>query len=445
MNIARTFSKYCDSITLKSTETFDTSIASITKKLNQHYYESDSDSEHQYIVGSIGRETAVEDVSDVDIIFDLSRSVYNRFDAHEGNGQSHLLQEVKEVLLERYPRTKLKGDGQIVSIQFTDYTIELVPGFKRDDDNFDYADSNNGGSWRITKPFPEQRACKNEDFRTAGTYGNLCRILRCWKNNIGITFGGLLIDTLVDDFCNKEKIGYIPYEEYITLLKSLFSYLKKLNPDQQYWYAIGSGQQVNNTGNGIFVKKSDEAYKQLDNAVDGEEMEQVLIDLLGRDFENCIIDGAVENKLAMWQRQYAYIPNEEFIRSKFPVDIQNFVAIECTVEQNGFRPYSLKSWLQRHRWLAINKSLEFSITSTDVIPPYDVYWKVKNCGEEAYKKRMVRGSIFSGKDTLREKTNFNGEHYVECYLVKDGICVARNKLLVPINTAVSDEEYRRTY
>ena len=231
----------------------------------------------------------------------------------------------------------------------------------------------------------------------------------------------------------------------ITLLKSLFSYLKKLNPDQQYWYAIGSGQQVNNTGNGIFVKKSDEAYKQLDNAVDGEEMEQVLIDLLGRDFENCIIDGAVENKLAMWQRQYAYIPNEEFIRSKFPVDIQNFVAIECTVEQNGFRPYSLKSWLQRHRWLAINKSLEFSITSTDVIPPYDVYWKVKNCGEEAYKKRMVRGSIFSGKDTLREKTNFNGEHYVECYLVKDGICVARNKLLVPINTAVSDEEYRRTY
>lgn len=66
-------------------------------------------------------------------------------------------------------------------------------------------------------------------------------------------------------------------------------------------------------------------------------------------------------------------------------------------------------------------------------------------GEEAYKKRMVRGSIFSGKDTLREKTNFNGEHYVECYLVKDGICVARNKLLVPINTAVSDEEYRRTY
>ena len=146
MNIARTFSKYCDSITLKSTETFDTSIASITKKLNQHYYESDSDSEHQYIVGSIGRETAVEDVSDVDIIFDLPRSVYNRFDAHEGNGQSHLLQEVKEVLLERYPRTKLKGDGQIVSIQFTDYTIELVPGFKRDDDNFDYADSNNGGS-----------------------------------------------------------------------------------------------------------------------------------------------------------------------------------------------------------------------------------------------------------------------------------------------------------
>ena len=46
---------------------------------------------------------------------------------------------------------------------------------------------------------------------------------------------------------------------------------------------------------------------------------------------------------------------------------------------------------------------------------------------------------------MNDWMDFNGEHYVECYLVKDGICVARNKLLVPINTAVSDEEYRRTY
>ena len=34
---------------------------------------------------------------------------------------------------------------------------------------------------------------------------------------------------------------------------------------------------------------------------------------------------------------------------------------------------------------------------------------------------------------LSESTNFYGPHYVECYIIKDGICVARDKIAVNID------------
>ena len=33
---------------------------------------------------------------------------------------------------------------------------------------------------------------------------------------------------------------------------------------------------------------------------------------------------------------------------------------------------------------------------------------------------------------LIENTNFAGEHWVECYIIKNGICVARDNVSVPI-------------
>jgi hypothetical protein len=47
---------------------------------------------------------------------------------------------------------------------------------------------------------------------------------------------------------------------------------------------------------------------------------------------------------------------------------------------------------------------------------------------------MIRGSIVqdAGKEQRNERTDFKGEHFVEAYIVKDGICVARDKIDVPI-------------
>lgn len=72
------------------------------------------------------------------------------------------------------------------------------------------------------------------------------------------------------------------------------------------------------------------------------------------------------------------------------------------------------------------RDLMFRLSDTDVPKPYDVYWKVRNRGLEAQLKGQLRGEISrdEGQQAKRESTKYTGDHYVECYIVKDGICVA---------------------
>ena len=69
----------------------------ITKAINSEFWEIDSETAHSRYVGSYGRGTAI-DTSDIDILVELPRSEYERFDSLKGNGQSRLLQAVKSAI-----------------------------------------------------------------------------------------------------------------------------------------------------------------------------------------------------------------------------------------------------------------------------------------------------------------------------------------------------------
>ena len=70
---------------------------------------------------------------------------------------------------------------------------------------------------------------------------------------------------------------------------------------------------------------------------------------------------------------------------------------------------------------------------TNCPQPYSIYWKVRNVGAEAAKRNMIRGEIKLTDNThQKENTDFYGPHYVECFLVKRGICVARARIDVTI-------------
>lgn len=125
---------------------------------------------------------------------------------------------------------------------------------------------------------------------------------------------------------------------------------------------------------------------------------------------------------------------EEFINDKFPVIKQYSLLIDCKVTQRGWEDFYLSVFLKRGGFLRRNKSLDFFIRSTNCPKPFDVYWKVRNVGIEAEQRDCIRGEIFMGDTHHKERTDFYGEHFVECYLVKNGVCVAQDRIDVPIGS-----------
>lgn len=431
-----TFDRFFSSIRLDSTEDYDAGLDGIAKTLNKEYY-GESSAEHITLVGSVGRGTAVRGASDVDVLFELPESVRKRFDNYESNGQSALLQEVKTVLKRRYPRTKMRGDGQVVVIEFVDrdYSIELVPAFKRNDGGFDYPDTHDGGSWKKTDPIPEQEAAEEFDSASSGNYVRCCNSLRVWKDTQGLELGGLLIDTLVCGYMEGcDELRRATSGGYVEAFKALFGMLGSENPDQSYWFALGSNQRVYNTGNGAFVKKAKKALKKLDEAEGESELEDVLVELFGKRFKDCLVGSESEEKERSWASAYGCSTSEQFIEDLYPVDIRYSLSLDCRVTQDGWRPRKLSEILRTHSFLRREKNLDFYISNTSVPSHCELLWKVRNCGEEAYRRNMVRGQIIEddGSRSRHEHTDFSGSHFVECYCIENGVCVARTRIDVPI-------------
>lgn len=434
MTLESDFKDYCNSIVFKMSDKMSVTIKEITKKLNLHYYGLSAEKkDHMHIVGSVGRNTAVESCSDLDLLFDLPESVFSRFDNYESNGQSELLQNVKEVLQERYSQTTIRGDGQVIVIEFSKYTVELVPGFRQSDGRFKYPDTHDGGRWKYTDPLSEQDECISSSRKSDGAYFNFCRIIREWKNNEGLRFGGLLIDTFVFNEFNSSDFNHnYSFSNYLYLLKDILNYICGLNEDQSFWYALGSNQKVYNKNNGKFATKARKALDKIESTENaGGNINGVLREILGNKFPKSDEQESTINKSQT--HAVSYNKTEQFIENLYPVDIKYKLWIDCEVSQDGFRPFWLRE--SHNKYIGIRKKLTFSIVNTDCLSPYSILWKVRNVGDEAIKRNCIRGEIKKGDKSKIEHSDFNGPHFVECYLIKNKVCVARDRIRVPINNS----------
>jgi hypothetical protein len=90
----------------------------VLRCLDQHYYGATGHLPRGFMVGSSGKGTAIRPPRDVDVLFPLPAAVYWRFQGNVGNRQSALLQEVRGVLINTFSQTTMRGDGQVVIVDF---------------------------------------------------------------------------------------------------------------------------------------------------------------------------------------------------------------------------------------------------------------------------------------------------------------------------------------
>ena len=271
MTLDSRFEQFCSALSIGRTERSRNSqrYKRITKRLNRDFWDFYSDTAFSRYVGSYGRHTAAAGESDLDIIFRLPVGLYHKYDGYYGNGQSALLQVVRTSILESYPSTYVGADGQVVAVPFSDgTTFEVVPVFDNEDGSFTYADTRNGGSWKMTNPLPEIAAVQEADDASSGNMKRLCRMARAWRNQWEVPIGGLLIDTLAANFLSTYHFRSKGYYYYDYMTRDFLKYLAAQRPSQSYWLALGSRQHVHRKGS--FEQAATECAEIAEEAVAAE-------------------------------------------------------------------------------------------------------------------------------------------------------------------------------
>lgn len=238
---------------------------------------------------------------------------------------------------------------------------------------------------------------------------------------------GLLMDTLAYNYLENNEHLWTSGLSLADALLGFFTYLAD-EPRKEYYLAPGSNQRVY-VRHGFRHKAAivrnlcQEAISGEGNATNWKRWRAVF----GK-----VVPSQIQSSD---EEEFDYIDTEEFIEDLCPQNIRYCLDIDCEVSYAGTFTSWLSSMLRERSLLPRERDLLFKVTYCDVPEPYRLKWKVLNQGDEAKRRDMIRGQVFDDDGTTRhkERTDFQGAHYVECYAIKDGELVARAHIAVPIS------------
>jgi len=312
-SVADMFSDFLANLVIQNTETISLRYGELTAAVNKKFRDTESKTANVLQVGSFGRNTGIDGISDLDMLYIMPKGEWENY---KDGRQLKLLQDVKAAVLARYPATDVRVDRLVVTVTYTDFHVELQPVFEQDDGSYKYPDTKDEGSWKITKPREEMDAVSKLDGEKNLNLKRLCKMARAWKNKHGLEISGLLIDTLAYNFLEStEEYDVCSYLYYDELSRDFFKYLGE-EPDQEHYAAPGSGQRVKVRKK--FQKKARKAYRLCLEAIEAQDKEQKNVNekwkkVYGRQFP-AAAEEVTESKVA---RASAGSRNtEEFIEDK---------------------------------------------------------------------------------------------------------------------------------
>lgn len=275
MGISDKFSGFCNKLKLekKVADIIQYRYESITQKLNTEFWSYGSYTSHSLYAGSYGRGTDIHG-NYIDMIFELPGEVYERLNNHPENIGEILLEEVNNVLENKF-KSYVESDKNVIRIDFTDgICFYLFPCFKNPDECYTYPDANSKGSWKTTNPKPEIIEISLADQRWNNNLIRLCRMIRAWKDKWDVPISGILIDTLAYNFMKDRQYKDKSFNYYDLMTRDFFVYLENCDKTQKYWLSPGANQSVWRKGE--FEPLAKQAHKIALDALNYENINQEL-------------------------------------------------------------------------------------------------------------------------------------------------------------------------
>lgn len=393
----------------------------VAETLHAEFYGGEYNDSRKLLIGSYGKRTHIRPPGDVDLLFKIPLETFEQYDNYTSNGQAALLQRLRTVLGKKYVTTeKIAAWGKVVLVKFADGThnVEVLPGYEIDG-VFKIPNSEDGGSWEDFHARYELNLIADSHARTGGKIRKLIRMIKRWrKENATMTIKAYEIEQYCVRFLDAQTHEGKSWSE---LVAAFFTWLANIADKDTSFIATASIRAAK--------ARVYELTDHLDKAC--EEWGKVF----GWAFP--AYSRSLDTVYTL-TRQFPS-PSEEYVEDIFPVRINPSysVSVSPMISGKGFRPQSFHDFIQRYG--AVPKRLQLKFQATSNVPgPVQYWWKVRNFYEEARavnSGKGLRGEIKQGEYTgiKTESTLYKGTHYVECYIIKDDVCVAKTLLFVPIS------------
>ncbi len=173
--------------------------------------ESGVDVLETFLTGSYSRNTMIAPLSeaDIDIFVVLDSKYYYHYNGQNG-GQAGLLDFVKRVLRKTYTRTPdISRSGQAVSIQFTDFVVDVVPSFHRKGGGYLIPNSITQ-SWISTDPKKHVELSSAANIAHDGNYVPLVKMIKAWNKSHSSFFRSFHLETLALEILDGVTISDFP-------------------------------------------------------------------------------------------------------------------------------------------------------------------------------------------------------------------------------------------
>ena len=357
---------------------------------------------------------------------------------------------IKNIIVDSLKRkcTSFKNEPEAktncVRIEYWDnYHIDFAI-YKRTKSDYDdsYTYEHAGSEWRPRDPrainnwFKERISVNGEKLRQAIRLSKtFCKSRDSWKMP-----GGLIQTVLCDEkIKNYSRIDEMFYYTICAIRDRLRYNNEVLNPTDSSQSLLLVQEDVDKLNN--LYNRLNSYISQLDILFSSDctekQAKEAWCNFFNHDFWNTNINESMRSisEYSYGKDLNEYDDTEEYIGNIYPVQPTTcIVKIDCKVVDKDGKSMCLSEMNKNRQKVSIGCTLDFFIKNTNIQKPYKILWKVKNNGILAKKNNCIRGQIFKAKDENinHETSNFAGDHYVECYVIKNEICIAKDHIDVPI-------------
>lgn len=164
-----------------------------------------------FLTGSYARETLISPLTeaDVDVFVVLESKLFHAYSGQNG-GQAGLLDLVKSTLRTTYTRTPdIARNGQAITIRFSDFVVDVVPGFNRQGGGYLIPNSITQ-SWISTDPKKHVAISTAANTAHNGDLIPLIKMMKAWNKNIDWYFRSFHLEVLAWSILSGVRISDFP-------------------------------------------------------------------------------------------------------------------------------------------------------------------------------------------------------------------------------------------